>query len=408
MFNAQKSYWLETSNPQTFPKLTEEISTDVAIIGGGIAGLTAAYILQESGLKVAVIEKHTLASGTTGKTTGKVTTQHGLIYAELMQKFGQKKAKIYADSYKAAMQNIQDLIQKEHIDCGWTPQDNFVYTADASKIATFQKEAQAAASLGLPATFETNVQLPFSTKAAVKFANQAYFNAAAYTQELAKLVNKKGGAVYEHTQAKHIADGTPCKVTTQKGSIHAKHVIVATKIPPFPLVARFTYALDEFPHTSYIVAGKPDALLQGMYISPDKNHYSLLPISTKQGSLLLVGGENHIPGLGNPAKRYPKLASYAQQWFGVAEVQYKWRAMDYIAYDNLPIVGRLYPWSKHVFVATGFKKWGLSTSMVAATVLRDLIHQQRTPAADLFDPHRVSAPLAMPKRLAKEVQRMFA
>lgn len=136
-----------------------------------------------------------------------------------------------------------------------------------------------------------------------------------------------------------------------------------------------------------------------MYISPDKNHYSILPFQDGKEKYMLIGGEAHIPGLGNAKPRQQKLADYAGKWFGVREIEYQWGAMDYTAYDKLPLIGKLYPWSKNSYAISGFKKWGLSSSMVAACVIRDLLHGLHTPEAELFRTHRTSASLALPKKL---------
>jgi glycine/D-amino acid oxidase-like deaminating enzyme len=403
----EESYWLERSPATQFPRLEGSYDVDVAVVGGGIAGLTTAYLLKQSGKSVAVVEKHTIASGTTGGTTGKVTAQHGLIYAELVEQFGERVAGVYANVYMQAMRDIEELITYRQLACGWTRQDNFVYTTDARKVALFRREAKAAAGLGLPASFETKVSLPFPIKAAVKFADQAYFNAAAYTRGLANIVQGNGSHVFEQSQVKHIHEGRPGRITTDHGLIRAKDIVVATKIPPFPLVARFTYAALEYPHTSYIVAGKTNKLPRGMYISPDEGNYSILPVNIGKERYVLIGGQNHIPGLGNADKRYSRLADYASTWFKVKTINYKWKAMDYMAYDKLPLIGPLYPWSKHLFVVTGFKKWGLSTSMVAAKIIRQWINGHRTSERTLFYPHRTSAVTHAPQRFAQETKHIF-
>jgi glycine/D-amino acid oxidase-like deaminating enzyme len=170
--------------------------------------------------------------------------------------------------------------------------------------------------------------------------------------------------------------------------------VIATKVPPFPLIARFTYGLIEYPQTSYVVAGKAKNL-KGMYISVDKEHYSLM----SSGDTLLIGGEGHIPGLGIPSKKYKKLTAYGKKHFGLESQDYQWKAMDYIAYDKLPVIGRLYPWSRNTYVLTGFKKWGLSTSMLAAEADKDLIDGKKSPVTKLFYPQRISAPLSIPKAI---------
>lgn len=404
----QSSYWLDASPASQFPALAENIACDVAIVGGGIAGLTAAYKLKRAGLKVAVVEKNTVASGTTGGTTGKVTVQHGLTYAELLERFGGKFTRQYADVCQQAFNDLEVLIADENIDCDWHRADNFVYTTEQKRVTAFKQEAAIAADMGLPASYETSSSLPFAIKGAVKFADQAYFNAVKYVRALARLVNSGGSYVFEHSEAVKIHErsheGQPCKMATKGGEITAPHLIIATKVPAAPLVGRFTYATREYPTTSYLVAGKYAGDLEGMYISPDKSHYSLLPVAGTGSTLLLAGGESHLPGIKKPMPRYEKLAAYLQKWFGVTEVAYRWKAMDYIAYDSLPLVGPLYPWSKRAYMIGGFKKWGLNLSMVAANILLELITGARGRNVELFSPHRLSAPASIPRAVVKYFQ----
>lgn len=395
------SYWQNSANAPSYPTMTEDLEVDVAVVGGGIAGLTAAYLLKRSGLRVAVIEKNTIGSGTTSHTTGKLTSQHNLIYDDLTKQLGEKTAQTYADANQAAVAAIIKIIKKEKIDCELEADDNYVYTADPKQVPQFKAEAKLAAKLGLPATFETKLALPFKIQAAVKFAGQAKFNTQKYVLGLAALVNGGGSYIFEHSNVTGFHDGTPSSVKTKMGTVTAKHVIVATKIPAAPLIARGAYAALEYPHTSYIVAGEFEGGLKGMYISPDKAHYSILPIRSEKGQLLLIGGEHHIPGLGNPRKRYQRLANYAEKYFGVSSVAYHWKGMDYLAYDDVPLIGKVYPWSKHVYTATGFKKWGLSTSMIAGMILRDEIKGKANPWASVFNSLRLKPVASIPRALAK-------
>jgi glycine/D-amino acid oxidase-like deaminating enzyme len=377
--------------------LRGDIECDVAIVGGGISGLNTAYQLKKAGLSVAVLEKNTIASGTTGGTTGKVTVQHGLVYAQLLQRFGKQVSQRYADLSQQAFRDVEMLIKAEAINCDWRREDNFVYTADPKKLKSFWHEATIAADLGLPATFETNLDLPFHVVGAVKFANQAYFNSVKYTRSLAKLVHGNGSYVFEQSTVNKINRGSPCTVKTKQGSVTAKHVIIATKVPPGPLIGRATYAAIEYPVTSYIIAGTYTGGLRGMYISPDKEHYSILPIDMPEGRLLLIGGESHIPGIKRSTPNHRKLAEYMQEWFDIDVVKYRWKAMDYMAYDSLPLVGPLYPRSTNIYFIGGFKKWGLNLSMVAANLMTEILINKNENAADLFSPYRVSAPASIPK-----------
>lgn len=399
------SYWMRNSPTTDYPALSEGTEVDVAIAGGGITGMTAAYLLKESGLRVAVLEKNTIGSGTTSKTTGKVTAQHGLIYADLQKRLGAKTAKDYADANLTALEEIKALIRSKNIDCGFEADDNYVFTTDPKKVSQFKEEAKTAIELGLPASFETTTSLPFDVRAAVSFTDQAKFNALRYVQALAGMVHGNGSFVFEHSNVNGFEDDVPATIHTDRAKVTAMDIIVTTKVPARPLIARGGYAALEYPHTSYIVAGKLPGKLKGMYISPDDNHYSILPVRQGAGQLLLIGGENHIPGLGSASKRHKKLATYANEYFGIKKIEYAWQGMDYMAYDGLPLIGKLYPWSKHMFVATGFKKWGLTNSMVAGMLLRDAIHDRQNPWAKTFDSTRTGPLMSIPHVIAQALKR---
>lgn len=387
----ESSYWLDKYQRTMFPKLQKDIKTDVAIIGGGITGLTVAYLMKRLGLRVIVVEKNLIGSGTTGGTTGKVTAQHGIMYQNLVRRLGKRKARLYAQANSEAVEEIESVIKREGISCGWEREDNFVFTTQAKSVSHFKAEARTAAELGLPARFVTDVPLPFEVKGVVKFTRQAKIHSLEYVHGLAALVDGDGSHVFEHSNITHIRDGHPQRIGTADATVTATDIIVATKVPAAPLVARLAYALQEYPTTSYIVAGRFDGSLKGMYISPDPDHYSILPVSLGKERLLLIGGGGHLPGLGSASKRYRELAAYAQKYFGITSFAYKWKAMDYIAYDHVPLIGKVYPWSEHMYTATGFQKWGLSTSMVAAQLLRDAVLGQSNQVALVFDTMRLSA-----------------
>jgi glycine/D-amino acid oxidase-like deaminating enzyme len=395
----QISYWQASADALAFSELNKNLETDVVIVGGGIAGITCAYILKQSGYKVVVLEKNTIGSGTTSKTTGKITSQHGLICSKLINTHGAQVAQLYADANQEAFNQIIRLIKNEKIKCDLEFDDNYVYTTDAVKVGKFKAEAKAASNLGLPASYVIKANLPFNIQAAVKFSGQARFNAQKYVQALASAVNRQGSHVFENSEVNYFKDGVHAYVKSNGYQVAAKFIIVATKIPTAPLAARGLYGLLEYPHTSYIVAGKYNGKLKGMYISPDKNHYSVMPINSSDGQILLIGGQEHIPGLGNPAKRYQKLADYAAENFRMTSIDYSWKGMDYLPYDDLPLIGKLSPWSKNIYVTTGFKKWGLTTSMVSAIILRDLIAGQENPWSKVFDSTRIKPILSIPRKM---------
>jgi glycine/D-amino acid oxidase-like deaminating enzyme len=212
--------------------------------------------------------------------------------------------------------------------------------------------------------------------------------------------------VFEKSKVTGIRDGSPGTISANGYKIHAKHIVVATSVPTLPLVARGSYCFLEYPTESYIVAGKLKKPLDGMHISPDDGYYSILPIGPKSAPMVLVGGESHVAGATlRRQSRYKKLARFAEEKLGVTEITNKWSDRDYITYDGLPLVGKLYPWSKNLYVATAFRKWGLTGGTVAAMILHDLITRQHNNWAEAYDPQRVRPILHIPKVAAKYLLR---
>ena len=400
----QTSYWIDSFVGESYPELTADLHVDVVIVGAGIAGLTTAYLLKKEGLRVAVIEKDTVGSGVSGYTTGKISSQHNLIYAKLIDRLGLEKASDYGEANQVAIRLIAQIIRDENIACDWRVEDNYVYTTDASKVEQFKEEAEAARACGLPATFVTKSDLPFTIAAAVKVSDQATFHVRKYLHGLAAKINGDGSFVFEHSKVVSINNGKPPRVSTKKAKIFANDIIVATNVPTFPLAARGSYALSEYPQQSYIIAGHVPENIQGMYISPDENHYSILPVKNNSDNLLFIGGEGHIPGTRlNPRTRYERLIRYGEKHFGMTDVVYQWTHRDYLGYDDMPLIGKLYPWSKHIYTATGFMKWGLTNGTVAAIILSDKLTGRKNPWVSTFDSQRLTPALSIPKVISEHL-----
>jgi glycine/D-amino acid oxidase-like deaminating enzyme len=394
----ERSLWQDDSAGQIYPSLSEEQVVDIAIVGAGITGLTAAYLLKMSGLKVAVLEKRTVGAGTTGRTTGKVTSLHRLIYADLQRHSGTSIAKAYGQANQAAVEKVKEIIKQANIACDWQDDDNYTYTTNLSEVSRYRQEAGVARELGLPATFENSVPLPFRVTGAVKFTGQGKFNSQKYVLGLAQLVDGDGSHVFEDSKVTGIRDGAPARVRTSNGTVHAKDVIVATNVPTLPLLARGGFCLLEYPTESYIIAGRPAKTIQGMYISKDKDNHSILPIKVDGEDYLLIGGAGNISGLRlSKEKRFRTLADYAERHFGMTEITHKWSDRDYLSYDDVPLIGKLYPWSKHVYVGTAYHKWGLSNGTAAGMILHDLITGTENPWAWAFTPRRLEPVASIPR-----------
>lgn len=400
------SLWRKSYAERVYPALNGDVEVDVVVVGAGITGLTTAYLLKQAGKTVAVLDKATVGGGTSGRTTGKITAQHDICYYDLQKHLGQHHAKAYADANKAAVEQVAEIVQKEQIACDWARDTNVVYTTDPRKKKQFEQEAAVAVALDLPATFSTTTELPFAVEAAVTFANQGKINMQKYLLGLARAVHGDGSFVFEKSPVHRIKDGKNPFVATAHGTVHAHDIVVATNVPCLPLMARGSYCAYEYPIISYIVAARTDHPIKGMYISPDKDNYSILPITVDNQPMMLIGGEGHFSA--QPASgmhRQQKLAEFGQKHFGLRSIDYRWSDRDYIPYDGIPLVGKAYPWSKHLYVATAFKKWGLSNGTAAGIMLRDTLTGAISPWTKTFDTNRSSAVKAFPREVMSYIKK---
>ena len=381
------SLWLATAGATDFPELRGTVEVDVAVIGGGVAGLTAALALKRSGRSVAVLDAGRIGTGVTGHTTGKVTSLHRLAYTDLEQSHGASAARIYGLANQAAIEHIGGVVAAENISCGFRRVSNYTFAAGQDALSQVRAEAALAAKLGLPATFTANVPLPFPVAGAVRFDGQAQIHAVQYLQGLAGRVDGDGSFVFERTRALELREGRTVTVAAGNGTVLTKDAIVATNVP-FGDHGRFE-ALCR-PHRSYIVAAPVDIPpMDATFISADEPMRSLLTVGLNGVTYLLAGGEGHPASEQvDPGPRYASLAGYARSHFGAGNAAYRWSTQDAMPRDGLPYVGPLTPDSRHAFVITGLRKWGLTNGTAAALMLADLLNGTPNEWAALFDSNR--------------------
>lgn len=384
------SFWLDSTAKTAYPMM-ENVTVDVAIVGAGIAGITAAYLLKKAGKTVALIEAQQVAASTSGHTTAKVTSLHQLIYADLIDRIGEDQARLYGESNQAGVEFVASTIEKEGIDCDFQRQDSYTFAKNQDNLEKIQKEYDAAIKLGLPAEFVTETTLPFDIAGAVKFTNQAQFHVRKYLLHLANTIPGDDSYVFEQSRVQTVEEGTPCKVFANGTTLQATDVLLTTHLPIMDLGLFFA---KSYPQRSYIIGAKidPDQAPEGMYIGVGKNYHSIRTTPTEDGSLLLlIGGGGHKVGEKSETEEsYQELERYAHSHFGIEQIDYRWSSQDYKSFDRLPYIGKLTPANNHIYVATGFSLWGMSKGTMAGMILADLVQGKTNLWANLYDSLRAT------------------
>ncbi|MBQ2986716.1 MAG: FAD-dependent oxidoreductase [Tyzzerella sp.] len=362
------SIWSDSVKFPSFEQLKKDIKTDVLIIGGGITGILCAYMLKQAGIDYVLVEADKLCSGITKNTTAKISIQHGLIYHKLVKRFGLEKARMYLDANMAALQEYCKLCKS--IDCHFETKDNFVYSLNSS--AKLEKELHALNQLGYTADYVGNLPLPLSNVGAVRFENQAQFHPLKFLAELSK-----GLSIYEHTKVKELMPNT---AITEHGRITAQNIIVTTH---FPFLNKHgSYFLKMYQHRSYVIAYENAADVKGMYVDENDKGFSF----RNYDKHLLIGGGDHRTG--KHGGNWKEISEFATAHYPDAQARYYWATQDCMTLDEVPYIGAYSKKTENLYVATGFNKWGMTSAMTAAMLLRDMITKKECSYAPVFSPSR--------------------
>ncbi len=383
------SLWLATSTQKSFPSQQQDVSVDVAVIGGGIVGVTSAYLLKKAGLRVALVDARRILGGVTGHTTAKLTSQHGLIYNELISNLGKEKAKQYADANQSAIEKVAFLIKENNIDCDFIRKPAYTFAFNEQSIESIKNEAKSAVALGLPATYLGTLDMPFEVKGAVCFANQAQFHPVKYLQGLLEKVEGDGCYIFENTMALDIIEEETCKVKTDKGIISARNVIVATHYPFYEQTGFYYVRL--YQSRSYVIAFTSNKKLEnGMFISVEEPTRSLRSQPYGDKELIILTGNDHRTGdiEKDTLDYYSQLKEFAEKYFGINSIEYSWSTQDVMTLDHVPYIGKIGSGMNNTYVATGFEKWGMTNGTAASVILSDLILKRNNPWTEVFDPLR--------------------
>lgn len=362
------SIWSDHINIPQFPQLKKDINTEVLIVGGGMCGILCAYFLEQKGIDYVLVEGERIGQGITKNTTAKITSQHGLIYNQLIKNVGIEKAKMYLKSNEDALAKFRELCKS--IECDFEQKDAYTYTfSDRKKI---EEEVKAVNVLGLKAEFVEKLPLPFATNGAIKVRNQAQFNPLLFISEIAK-----GLKIYENTFIRDIKDHI---AIADDAKIKANKIIVATH---FPLINKHgSYFLKMYQHRSYVIALQDATNVNGMYVDEAQLGMSF----RNYKDLLLIGGGDHRTG--KTGGNWQELREFAKKNYPDAIEKYAWATQDCVSLDGVPYIGHYSKQTPNMYVATGFNKWGMTSSMVAAMILSDMVMGKENEFREVYSPHR--------------------
>jgi glycine/D-amino acid oxidase-like deaminating enzyme len=372
-----KSLWLEEDIPK-FETFDGSCDTDVAVIGGGITGLTCAYLLKKSGLRVILLEANRICRETSGHTTAKITSQQRLIYTDLSERWGREIAHKYATASQNAIEQIKNVIDELAIECDFVPQRAYIFTADTKNISALEEEAALAKSFGIDAGISTEGELPIPMISTMYFENQAAFHPVKYMRALAAAIEGEGSRIYENSRVLDVEDGA---VKTDKGTVNASHIIVATHYPfiNFPGL----YWLKMYQHRSFLLAVK-GVSFDNMHLSLDSGGHTF----RMSGEYAIIGGADHKTGKEGEIDHYKILAGYIAENFPGAQITHQWSAQDCMSPDGLTYIGQYGKSTPNMYVASGFSKWGMTNSMISARILHDKITGKENEFSDIFSPER--------------------
>lgn len=404
----EKSLWIVDSGETNYPKLNENIETEVCVIGGGIAGAVTAYLLRKDGVDVTVLEKDRICMGVTANSTAKLTSQHGLFYKYLADENGLEFAKKYLESNEEGIHLAERIIDEEKIDCDYEKKDAYVFATNESELEKVKQEIEVLNKIDFDAEFVENIDIPVQKiLGAIRFKNQAQFNSRKYVVELFNKIEKLNGNIYEQSKVENIKqEDNKYKISVNNHTVTAKIVVICTHYPikNFPGM----YFAKMYQDKSYAIAvdtkQEEKDMLDGMYIQSCSPVISFRTAKYQNKTLLIVAGSGHRTGQaeGKIEDSYKNLENYIKNYYPNAEILFKWSTEDCVTLDKVPYIGEFSNMMPNIYVATGFKKWGMSTSHVAARIITDMILGKENMYADIYKATRLE-----PIKNAKEFGNMI-
>lgn len=412
------SIWIDTSESTAYSPLVGDAEADVAIVGGGITGITAAYLLAREGRSVVLVDKGRIAMSETGHTTAHIVDSTDADYEDLIKDHGEENARLDSEAIRGSVALIRSLVESLSIDCRFKSVDGFLYAEEEKDREYLERQQEALHRCGIVTEWVKEVPLPFPTIGGLRFPNQNTFHIREYLLPLAAAAVTAGTRVFEHTHVTGVENAEKdgrCTVETERGRIRAAHVILATHVP---LGDRGALWAKMHITRTYVVAAavKPGQITDALFWDTQfPYHYTRL-VETSKGLFLVVGGEDRDIGKEeNNEERYEALESYCREKFGVTEITHRWSGQINEPADALPFIGES-SHGKNVWMSTGYSGTGMTYGTVSAMVLSDLVSGRENRFASLYAPTRkkagaileniVTKATAFPKRMIEKVTQL--
>jgi glycine/D-amino acid oxidase-like deaminating enzyme/nitrite reductase/ring-hydroxylating ferredoxin subunit len=380
------SLWEESVEALRYRPLTNDVTVDVAVVGAGITGLTAALLLKRQGYRVAVLEAHHVGAGTTGATTAHLTAHCDRTFERLESAYGEAAARLVRESMSEAVDSIDGLVRDLGIDCDFQRVDGYYYAETQAGAGRVRAEFEAARRAGLGVAWTARVPLPFATALGFEVRDQARFHPLKYLNALSEAVDGELCRIYDATPVTGFVDGAPCSVTVANGCVvTARSVILATHVPLGTSALQATLS----PYRSFVIAIEtPDAPADALFWDDASPYHYIRTYAAAGTHLVLIGGEDRKTAHGSDQGAFEALEHFAHARFRVTRVVQRWAGQLYEPADSLPSIGKS-PLTANTFVATGFSGDGLTLGTIAAHILAEQISGRETAYDRIFRPARL-------------------
>ncbi|UQW97933.1 FAD-dependent oxidoreductase [Rummeliibacillus sp. G93] len=390
LIGENRSFWRMSAKGLSYTKLANTVEVDVAIVGGGISGILASYFLAKKGKKVALLESRELISGTTGGTTAKLSAQHELVYNKLIKQSGEELARLYYEANSKAIDIAESLVKEYGIDCDFERTDAYVFSQKESSLEQLESEEIAYRKLGIDGEMVDDIPISFDIKGALVMRNQAQFHPVKFLQGILRELEDMGAHIYQHTKyTGYERDGDRLTLNTDtQFQVICDDMVLATLFPAED--PESFYSKNMKPSTTHLTAfAHLDRNLQGMYISNDRPELSFRSAYYEEEPVLIIGGQSHPTGDNvSTVERYESIKDRVEKEFGLTEMLDYWSAHGYLTPDSRAFIGKLQKGTDSIYVMTGFNEWGMTTGIVGAELITDLIMGEENPYQPLYDPNR--------------------